>query len=171
MVYITMDEESIQQYFQTKQGSYSTLSHQEVLNELHHKEYVEIEDLKDILFEKKLDYLLLANQLKQAMLVQTGYKQLKRYLVNEMGMSDDKAKSSADKYNKASRTYKKFNDIIRNVAAHPKLDITDLTISELHLAVREDWVRRRSAIVKGAEKKTTEENEGEMKEVDSNSYM
>ena len=52
---ITMEEERIQQYFQAKQGSYSRLSHQEVLTKLHHKEYVEIEDLIDILFEKKLD--------------------------------------------------------------------------------------------------------------------
>ena len=67
------------------------------------------------------------------MLLQTGYKQLKRYFVNEIGLEDTDAKLAADKYNKAARTYKNFNQIIRNIAAHPKLNIRDHTITELHL--------------------------------------
>ena len=48
-----MDEAGIQRYFQEKQRLFSTLSHYQVLNTLHYKEYVEIVDLKDILFDKR----------------------------------------------------------------------------------------------------------------------
>ena len=153
-----MDNDTIMDYLQRKTTEFSLLSHHEVLNSLRYKELVEIEDLKDEIFKKRLDFFVLANCLKEAMMFQTGYKQLKRYLVNEIGLDDQKARVTAEKYNKASRTYKKLTTIIRNIAAYPKLDIRDLSIAELHLAVREDWVRRRSALIKRVEQNTVNGN-------------
>ena len=39
---MNMDEAGIQRYFQQQQRLFSTLSHYQVLNTLHYKEYVEI---------------------------------------------------------------------------------------------------------------------------------
>lgn len=155
-----MDEQSIMIYVEEKNVEYSTLPHQDVLSSLYHTEYVEMEDARTTLFKKRLDYFVLANSLKEAMLSQTGYKQLKRYFLNEIGMDDREAKLAADKYNKACRAYKNLGTIIRNIASQPKLDIRDLTIKELQLAVREDWVRRRSALIPGERKDIAVESTG-----------
>ena len=98
-----MDEVEIQQYFENKRRSYSQLNHAAIVNMLYHKEYVEIEDLKEVLFEKRLDYFSLAHQSKESMLLQTGYKQLNRYFVNEIGLSVVAAKSVADKLLRVSK--------------------------------------------------------------------
>lgn len=142
-----MDANTIVDYIREKNVEYSTMSHHEVLNTLLYKEYKEIEELKDDIFKKRLDYFVLANCLKEAMVIQTGYKQLKRYFIRHIGMDERKAGVAATKYNKASRAYKKINVIVENIAAHPKIDIRDLSIKELQLAVRMDWVRRRAALI------------------------
>ena len=51
-----MEGISIVDYIRDKNEEYSTLSHQEVLNTLYYKEYVEIEELKDVIFKKKIDF-------------------------------------------------------------------------------------------------------------------
>ena len=133
------------------------LSHREVLQSLHYKEYVEIEEEKDKIFKKRLDYFLLAKCLKEAMVNQTGFSQFKRYFVHEIGMDDHEAQRAADQYNRAYRTYNNFDVIVRNVAEFPKIDIRDLPINELPLAVNKDWVRRRAAMVIGKKKKADDD--------------
>ena len=86
---------SIMAYFNGKRGEYSLLTRSELMESLLTKEYVEIEELKEKIFKKRLDYFLLANCLKEKMLCETGYKQLKRYFVYEVGMEDGKAKEAA----------------------------------------------------------------------------
>ena len=125
-----MDEKSIMDYFDQKRDEYSLLTRNQLMEWLLSKEYGEIEDLKDKLFKKRLDYFLLAKCLKEKMLRETGYKQLKRYLVYEVGMEDAKAKEAAMKY-KTCQTYNSFGRIIRNVTLFPKVDIRDLNINQI----------------------------------------
>ena len=84
-------------YFDQKRNEYSLLTRNELMEWLLSKEYTEIEDLKDKIFKKRLDYIPLAKCLKEKMLRETGYKQLKRYLVYEVGMEDAVAKEAAMK--------------------------------------------------------------------------
>ena len=88
-------------YFDQKRYEYSLLTRNQLMEWLLSTEFTEIEDLKDKIFKKRLDYFLLAKCLKEKMLRETGYKQLKRYLVYEFGMEDTDAKEAAIKYNKA----------------------------------------------------------------------
>ena len=143
-----MDERAIMDYFNLKFRQYSTLSHRAIVHELKHKVEVDIEEEKNIIFRKRLDFFTLAKSLRVAMEIQTGYKQLKRYFRNEIGLDETEAKSAADRYNAASRTYDKFPVIIQNVAEFPKIDIRDLPINELPLAVNKSWLRIRSASVR-----------------------
>ena len=152
-----MDEKCIMDYFDQKRNEYSLLTRNELMEWLLSKEYTEIEDLKDKIFKKRLDYFLLAKCLKEKMLRETGYKQLKRYLVYEFGMEDTDAKEAAIKYNKACWTYDSFGRIIRNVALFPNVDIRDLNINQIQLAVTEDWVRRHNAMLRGVNKRKNEE--------------
>ena len=87
------------------------------------------------------------------MLTQSGHKQLKRYLIVEAEMKDDEATLNAKKYNRLCRTYDKFEIIIKNVSMFPKVDIRDLNINQLHMAVNVDWVRRHSAMLSGVKRK------------------
>ena len=86
------------------------------------------------------------------MTIESGYKQLKRYLREEFGMSDDDAKHNADKYNEGSRIYEKLSLIVENCAKCHDIDIRDLTVKELALAMRLSWVIRRGALVKSQRK-------------------
>ena len=152
---------SIMAYFNEKRVEYSLLTRSDLMESLLTKEYVEIEELKEEIFKKRLDYFLLANCLKEKMLCETGYKQLKRYFVYEVGMEDGQAKQAAMKYNKACRTYNSFGKIIKNVALFPKVDIRDLNINQIQLAVAEDWVRRHNAMLRGVDKRKNEEPHNE----------
>ena len=64
-----------------------------------------------------------------------------------MDMEEKEAQLAADRYNSASRTYDKFDIIIKNLSEFPKIDIRDLSIVELRLAVNMEWVRLRSASI------------------------
>ena len=143
-------------YFREKSVQYSLMFHREILDSIQHKEYIDLENKKNEVFQKRLDYYVLAKCLKEAMLVQTGYKQFKRYFSEEIGMNDERATIAANKYNLACRTYKKFDVIVKNVAEFPKVDIRDIPINELPLAVEKDWVRRRSAMIKGTKRKAVD---------------
>ena len=83
---------------------------------------------------------------------ETGYRQLKRYLTSEYGMSDAVAKHNADKYNEGSRIYNKFPLIVNNCVHCYGIDIRDLTIKELSLAVNMSWLIRRAALTKSKKK-------------------
>ena len=85
-----------------------------MLQALNYKEYVGIESKKHDLFLQRIEFICMANCLKQAMARESGYKQLKRDLVNEWGMSDADAQHDPDKYNERSRMSHKFPVIINN---------------------------------------------------------
>lgn len=85
--YIEMDENTIIEYLEEKKVAYSVLNHRQVLESLHFKEYVEIEEKKDEVFKKRMNFFVLAKCLREAMLRDTGYRQLKRYLMNEIGIA------------------------------------------------------------------------------------
>ena len=123
-----------------------------MLQALNYKEYVGIESKKHDLFLQRIEFICMANCLKQAMARESGYKQLKRYLVNEWGMSDADAQHDPDKYNEGSRIYHKFPVIVNNCAQCPNLDIRNLTVNELSLATNLSWVIRRSTMTRDKRK-------------------
>ena len=130
-----------------KQNTREYLHTRQILQALHVKEYVEIENKKDELFKKKMEFLSMSKSLREVMLRETGHRQLKRYLVDMIGMTNDAATHAADKYNEGSRIYDKFPQVLRNLSRCPELDIRDLTIHELSLAGKPSWVLRRSALL------------------------
>ena len=109
-----MDVNSILLILVDKTRAYLGLSGKELLQALNYKEYVGIESKKHDLFLQRIEFICMANCLKQAMARESGYKQLKRDLVNEWGMSDADAQHDPDKYNERSRMSHKFPVIINN---------------------------------------------------------
>ena len=147
-----MDASAITTYLADKKQEYSQLQSHQLVQYLHYKEYVEIETKKDELFQKKIEFISMAKSLREAMVRDTGYRQLKRYFVEMIGMADEDAKHAADKYNEGSRIYDKFPKILQNLSNCPALDIRDLTIHELSLAGSQNWVIRRTALSKSKKK-------------------
>ena len=147
-----MDALTITAYLADKKTEYSRLHSQQLLQALHVKEYVEIESKKDELFQKKMEFITMSKCLREVMTRETGYRQLKRYFVEMIGMTDDDAKHAADKYNEGSRIFDKFPEIIKNISNCPSLDIRDLTVHELSLASKANWVLRRSTLSKNKKK-------------------
>ena len=119
ILHANMDEHTVMEYLREKHTEFSLLSRNEILESLLSKEYVEIEYLKGLVFKKRLEYFLLAKCLREKMLFETRYKQLKRYLVDEVRMENEEAKETAKKYNKACRTFDSFAIIVRNDASFP----------------------------------------------------
>ena len=140
-----MDLRNIRQYIREKDDEFCRMSGDLVIQRLDDN-MREIKRLQVTIFQKRMDYFVLAGCLHRRMEVESGHKQLKRYLVQELGMDDREATLDAQKYNKAYRTLKKFDKIVENVSRCPNIEIEDLTISQLHLAVRESWVKRFSAM-------------------------
>ena len=147
-----MDVAAITNYLADKKQEYSRLLSHQLVQYLHYKEYVEIETKKDELFKKKMEFISMAKSLREVMVRDTGYRQLKRYFVEMIGMADEDAKHAADKYNEGSRIYDKFPKILQNISNCPALDIRDLTIHELSLAGTQNWVIRRTALSKSKKK-------------------
>ena len=158
---------AISDYLNDKCRDYSSLPHRDLYDLLKYKE-VDIEKEKDIMFRKKLDYFSLANHLKQAMLRDTGYKQLKPYFRHEIGLNDDDAKRAANRYNSACKTYKNFDIIVKNVAYFPKIDIRDLTLSQLKLAVKMEWLYLHNASLRSDGEKRPANDELDQQQVDWN---
>ena len=102
-----MDALTITRYLADRKREYAQLHSQQLLQSLHIKEYVEIEDKKDELFKKRLEFISMSKSLREVMAVETGYRQLKRYFVEMIGMSDEDAARAADKYNEGSRIFDK----------------------------------------------------------------
>ena len=109
-----------------------------MLQALNYNEYVGIASKKHDLFLQRIEFICMANCLKQAMARKSGYKQLKLYLVNEWGMSDGYITSFL---------------LVNNCAQCPNLDIRNLTVNELSLATNLSWVIRRSATTRDKRKK------------------
>ncbi len=122
------------------------------MQSLNYKEYVDIEDKKDILFEKRLEYICLAESFYVAMIRETGYTQMKRFFKAEYLMEDGEAGRLADKYNLAHRVYEKFDKIVEN-CEKCKFDIRDLSLKEMPLVYAESgkvWLIRRKALSRGS---------------------
>ena len=141
-----MDEEFVARYLKERKVEFIELDGDVIFNSLQRIEYLDIEEIKDELFKKRLDYFVLAKCLKEKMHLESSYRQLKRYFVSVKGMNGDEAKLCANKYNRACRTYDKFTTIMKNVSSFPKIDIRDLNINQLHMAVNLDWLHRLNAI-------------------------
>ena len=92
-----MDVNTILEVFEEKKTQYFTFSGEKLISSLNLIEYVDIEDKKSNLFLNRIDFICMANSLKLAMQRESGYKQLKRYLTSEYGMSADVAQHNADK--------------------------------------------------------------------------
>ena len=89
-----------------------------------------------VILRKYYKLLLQALKLQEYIhIVESGYKQLKRYLITKCGMMNDAdAQHNADKYNEGSRIHDKFSLIVDNCAQCSDIDIRDLTVKELALA-------------------------------------
>ena len=111
-----MDVNEIMRYFEERMNIYSGLGSEQLVNSLNTNEYIDREAKKTSLFLKKLDFICLSETLKAAVKRETGYKQLKRYLKRYCDMDDTQAHISADKFNEASRLYKKFATVLSNCA-------------------------------------------------------
>ena len=147
-----MDVNSIIEIFEEKKTQYFTFSGEELITALNVMEYIDIEDKKRSLFLNRIEFICMANCLKIAMQRESGYKQLKRYLTTEYGMSEAIAQHNADKYNEGSRIYNKFPLIVNNCAQCHGIDIRDLTIKELSLAINMSWLVRRAVLTKAKKK-------------------
>ena len=109
---------------------YSRMHSVQLMQSLNVKEYVDIEDKKDALFQTRLEFICLAESLHAAMIRETGFTQMKRFFKEEHVMDDGDAKKHADKYNLGHRVFKQFDTIVEN-CAHAKFDIRDLTVKEM----------------------------------------
>ena len=99
-----------------------------------------------------MEFISMSKSLRDVMVRETGYRQLKRYFVEMIGMREDEATHAADKYNEGSRIFDKFPQILQNLSSCPELDIRDLTVHELSLAGKQSWVLRQSALVRNKQK-------------------
>ena len=142
----------IDKIFEEKKTQYFTFSGEELISSLNLIEYVDIEDKKSNLFLNRIDFICMTDSLKLAMQRESGYKQLKRYLTSECGMSAGIAQHNADKYNEGSRIYNKFPLIVNNCARCHGIDIRDLTLKELSLAINMSWLMRRAVLTKAKKK-------------------
>ena len=138
-----MNKVSIKEFIQLEEQKYSDYSDKEIFQSLQYTEFYKIEEKKKELFKSRLSYLVLCKSLKEAMLRSTGFKQLKRYFVEEIGLDPDEAGLHADKYNLGCRIYNRLDMIIDNVLKFSDMDIRDLPINELALAHNIEWIRRR----------------------------
>ena len=126
-----MDSHAIITYLSEKEKEYSRLHSHQLLQCLHVKEYIEIETKKDELFQKKMEFISMSKSLRVAMVRDTGYRQLKRYFVDMIRMTDDDATYAADRYNEGSRIYDKFPQIMKNLSRCPELDIRNFSYSKV----------------------------------------
>ena len=106
---------------------------------LDNKEYVEIEDKKDELFFKRIDYIAMALSFKANMKFGSNMKQVKTYLKKVLLMKEYRAQTNADKINLACRVSKNLNKIVNN-CTKSGVDIRDLSLKELSLTLTLSWV-------------------------------
>ena len=143
-----MDESTILEYFEEKQLEYRHYSCEQLMHILNFTEHVEIEERRNALFFKRVEYICKAENFKSAIERDKGCKQIKRYLKKYCGIEDELATHTADKLNSACRVHAHFTKIVSNCSKCTNVDIRDLTIKELSLAVNISWVIRRSVLTK-----------------------
>ena len=80
---------------------------------------------------------------KHAIIRESEYKQVKRYLNKYCGMRDDMTQKNVDKINLACRVFNNLTTIIRNCTKWG-IDIRELTLKGLLLAISSSWVLKRS---------------------------
>ena len=146
-----MDEPSLLRYIDERRNYFGEIGCEQLLGLLNYNEYVDIEDRKTCLFSKRVDYAIMAQCFKDAILRESEYKQVKRYLKKYCGMREDMTQKNADKINLACRVFNNLTTIIRNCTKWG-VDIRELTLKELSLAIRSSWVLKRSALSKLASK-------------------
>ena len=76
------------------------------------------------------------------------------------------AAHSSDKYNEGCQVFDRFDQVIQNIEETRGLDIRDLTLDELALAHRKNWVIRRATMSKKKKKSTPGNQEGVLEDVD-----
>ena len=152
----SMDSACIEELKRTFIGRFATLGSHHLIQEFDHKEFVDIENKKDALFEKRLEFLCARKSIHMKMTRETGYTQMKRYSKEEIGMDDGKAGRSADRINFARSTYDKFDQIVADCETC-NFDIRDIVLKEFTL-VKPEWLHRRKALSKDGrgDKKTAE---------------
>jgi hypothetical protein len=143
-----MDDYSIQNHLRLQWNRFSPQNTHQILQGLRQKENVEIEDRKTALFRSKLDFVCLAKCLREAMLRDTGFRQLKRFFLGMFNMFDEEATTLADKYNEGVRVYDRMDRILENINYVVDVDIRDLSLHELSLAHNKSWLIRRSTLSK-----------------------
>ena len=143
-----MDDYSIQNHLRLQWNRFSPQNTHQILQGLRQKENVEIEDRKTALFRSKLDFVCLAKCLREAMLRDTGFRQLKRFFLGMFNMFDEEATTLADKYNEGARVYDRMDRILENINYVADVDIRDLSLHELSLAHNKSWLIRRSTLSK-----------------------
>ena len=148
-----MDENTILEYLEEQHALYLPLGSNELLNSLNAMEFIHIDDKKRELFFNKIEYICMSKSLKNAMERETGWKQLKRFFTDECGMENTLAQHNADKYNAGCRIYDKFPQIVKNCAQSSCVDIRDLSLNDLSLAINMSWVLRRAALSKTKSRK------------------
>ena len=109
-----MDAGTIFELKRDKMLEYSRMHTGQLMQSLEYKEFVDIESKKDILFEKRIEFICLAKSLHASMLAETGYTQMKRFLKAEYYMDNDTAGIYADNYNLAHRVFEDFDKIVTN---------------------------------------------------------
>lgn len=111
---LNMNAESVLRFIDERRRHLGSLNCSQLMGWLNYTEYVDIEEKKNCLFEKRIEYVTMAECFKNAMERESGFKQVKRYLKKYGGMSDELAQKNADKINRASRVYKQIPTIIQN---------------------------------------------------------
>ena len=124
----------------------------ELMNLLNFVEYVVIDGKRTELFQKRINYICLANCFASTMKRDYQCKQIKTFLKNHGGFEDSAAQQVANKLNEARRVYPRLETIVSNCCSIPNVDIRDLTIHELYLANSLTWVIKRGAEVKSTAK-------------------
>ena len=165
-----MDIHHIAVYTQAQIMRHSVYTGSDLLVALNHKEYVDIENSKDVLFEKRLDFLSMAVAMKTVMRRESHYtSSLKLYFIHCLQKPNNKqTEAEAFKYNQANRTFESLGDTYANCLKH-QVDIRDLSIQELYLARKEIFVLQRRASVKMAKKQEPVPQGGTAIDVDQQS--
>ena len=119
----------------------------ELMDLLNYVEHVAIEDKKTELFQKRINFICLANCFEATMERDYNCKQIKTFLKRN-GYSETAASQTANKLNEARRVYPRLENVVANCCSCPYVDIRDLTIHEMYLANSLSWVMKRNAEAK-----------------------
>lgn len=145
---LTMDIQDIFEVIDQSTFDMDNSTCDELMHEMDHLEYVIIEDGRTHLFEKRINYICMANSFYSAMERDYNCKQMKTFFKKHWEYDDARAQKTADKLNGARRVHPRLEIIVRNCCSVRQVDIRDLTIHEMYLAYNLSWVLKRNAEVK-----------------------